>query len=661
MPVPASNQRIRRAIATVCLSGTLEDKLAAASRAGFDGVEIFENDLVSSPLSPPDINLRARQLGLSIDLYQPFREAEGTPRDRWPAVLRRAEHKFEVMSALGTDLILVCSAVAPDTIDDDSLAAEQLSQLAEAATRRGLRVAYEALAWGRHVSTWDHAWRIVSRADHPALGLCLDSFHILSRSQERPDFGGIPGEKIFFVQLADAPQLAMDVLQWSRHHRVFPGQGAFDLVSFTDAVLRTGYHGPLSLEVFNDLFRQSDPRQAAVDAMRSLIALEDGIARHASQSGHGTPCAAAPPAPQLDGHAFTELSVDGLSGADLADTLRSLGFAHTGQHRTKPVQLWEQGQARVVLNAAVVRVEQAAGTAAISAVALSSTDPGASAARASAMLAPRVLHRRGPSETELPAFQAPDGTEVIFCATGRENPGWRDDFLLTGEKSENTAGLITTDHVALTQPFDRFDESALFYRAVLGLGRAVPGELAAPFGLIRTLAETDHGTEVQIALSAALLRRGEWTPGVPDPQHAAFMTRDIMRAAAWLRENGAPVLAIPHNYYEDLAARTGMSLHRIRQMEASSILYDSDAKGEFMHLYTRILGGRLFFEVVQRIGGYAGYGAINAPIRMAAHRNDRLAVLWSGQESQGCFGDRVQRVGAASAFAERFDPAQHGQ
>jgi hypothetical protein len=38
-----------------------------------------------------------------------------------------------------------------------------------------------------------------------------------------------------------------------------------------------------------------------------------------------------------------------------------------------------------------------------------------------------------------------------------------------------------------------------------------------------------------------------------------------------------------------------------------------------------------------------------------------VAVLWSGQESQGCFGDRVQRVGAASAFAKRFDPAQHGQ
>lgn len=39
---------IRRAIATVCLSGTLDDKLDAVGAAGFDGVEIFENDLIAS-------------------------------------------------------------------------------------------------------------------------------------------------------------------------------------------------------------------------------------------------------------------------------------------------------------------------------------------------------------------------------------------------------------------------------------------------------------------------------------------------------------------------------------------------------------------------------------------------------------------------------------
>ena len=125
--------------------------------------------------------------------------------------------------------LLVCSSVSPDAVDDDALAAEQLRLLAERAAEHGIRIAYEALAWGRHVDEYLHAWRIARMADHPALGVCLDSFHILSRGSDPGGIEAIPGEKIFFLQLADAPLLAMDVLQWSRHYRCFPGQGGFDL------------------------------------------------------------------------------------------------------------------------------------------------------------------------------------------------------------------------------------------------------------------------------------------------------------------------------------------------------------------------------------------------------------------------------------------------
>ena len=84
--------------------------------------------------------------------------------------------------------MLVCSNVSPEAIDDDALAAEQLHALAERAAERGLKIAYEALAWGRHVNEYDHAWRIAEAADHPALGTCLDSFHILSlRHRPRRD------------------------------------------------------------------------------------------------------------------------------------------------------------------------------------------------------------------------------------------------------------------------------------------------------------------------------------------------------------------------------------------------------------------------------------------------------------------------------------------
>jgi 4-hydroxyphenylpyruvate dioxygenase len=668
---------MRRSIATVCLSGTLEDKLAAAAAAGFDGVEIFENDLIASPLAPERIRERCSELGLAIDLYQPFRDFEAVGPELHRRHLQRAERKFDLMERLGAPMMLVCSSVSPDAVDDDDLAAEQLHALAERAACRGLAVAYEALAWGRHVSTWEHSAEIVRRGDHPALGLCLDSFHVLSRGGDVSGvtaFPGLPGEKLFYLQLSDAPRLAMDVLQWSRHYRLFPGQGSFDLPSFVGHILSAGYRGPLSLEVFNDVFRQSAPDRAAVDAMRSLIALEEQLRRRhpavpdgantaekadgadetgASAGTGASPSAGAvldrlgladpPLAPEPDGYAFAELAVDAVSGPQAARVLAAMGFAHIGQHRSKPVQLWQQGAARILLNSGDdgddnhenhhshhshhSHDDDAGGRTTVTALAVETADPARSARRAAELLAP-VLHRsRGPAEADLTSVAAPDGTRVFFCRTGANSSagGWLGDFILTGSRHPPPTGLTRIDHVALAQPFDSFDEATLFYRSLLGLDPRHDAEYAAPFGLVRTRAVADAGGRIRIVLDGTVLRRGIWAPSVPDPQHIAFATDDIFTSARTLRERGAPLLAVSDNYYDDLDARLGLDPELLAAMRACHVLYDRDEHGEFFHAYTVILGTRIFFEVVQRVSGYTGYGAVNAPVRMAAHRAERIA------------------------------------
>jgi 4-hydroxyphenylpyruvate dioxygenase len=608
---------VRRAIATVCLSGTLEDKLTAAAAAGFDGIEIFEPDLVASPWSPKQLAARCADLGLSIDLYQPFRDLDSTDPGRFARNVRRAERKFDVMAELGTDTVLVCSSVSPDAVDDLDRLAGQLATAASAAAERGLRIAYEALAWGRHVSTWDRSWDAVRRADSPALGLCLDSFHVLSRGGDPAGFADVPGEKLFFLQLADAPHLDMDVLQWSRHHRLFPGQGAFDLPGFLECVLTAGYTGPLSLEVFNDVFRQADPAGAALDAMRSLLWLEESLAVRRPDLGLAAP----PPAPSLTGYAFTELAVDGVSGPQIAGALGALGFTHTGQHRSKPVQLWEQGRARVLLNASVVR-PAAAGIAEVAALALESTDPGRSARRAEWLRAPVLPRNRGATEADLSAVEAPDGTQVFFARTGQG--GWPADFLPTGSAAGAGAGITGVDHVSLTQPFDAFDEAALFYRSVLGLEPEGVTEVAAPFGIVRSRAVTDPHRHVRLALTVSLLRRGEWSPGVPAPQSIAFATDDVVATARALRSAGAPLLTVPANYHDDLEARVDVDPALLADLRECGLFYDEDAHGRYLHLATEVLGSRVFFEVVQRLDGYDGYGTANAPVRMAAHRRLRV-------------------------------------
>jgi 4-hydroxyphenylpyruvate dioxygenase len=152
---------------------------------------------------------------------------------------------------------------------------DQLGALARAAEAAGVIAGYEALAWGKHVKTYRHAWKLVNAVNHPNLGLVLDSFHTLSLNDTVDGIADIPGERIAFVQIADAPKLAMDVLEWSRHYRCFPGQGDFDLANFTAQVVKTGYSGPLSLEIFNDGFRAAPTTITAADGHRSLLFLEE--------------------------------------------------------------------------------------------------------------------------------------------------------------------------------------------------------------------------------------------------------------------------------------------------------------------------------------------------------------------------------------------------
>jgi len=615
----------RLMISTVCLSGTLEDKLRAAAAAGFQGVEIFENDLVMSPWSPRRVRREATDLGLSVEVYQPF-QIEAVPPGRFGASLRRAERKFDLLAELGADVLLVCSAHSPDGVDDDDLAAEQLHALAGRAERLGLRLAFEFVPWGR-VSTLEHAGRLVRLAGHPGLGLCLDSFHLLSGGGDLASIGQLPGSQVFHVQLADASRLNLDIREWSRHHRMFPGQGSLDLTGFVGQVLATGYAGPIALEVFNDIYQQADPRHAATDAMRSMLALTEAVgARTPVAAREHLPTAALPPAPQLRGYAFAELAVDDVSGPLVAHTLAALGFTHTGQHRSKPVQLWQQGDARILLNLAPQRSIGPA-TAAICALGVESSDPAGSGRRAEQLLAPLLPRARRPDEAELSSVAAPDGTAVFFCHTGPAG-SWLGDFAATGAIPRGPAGLGGIDHVSLTESIDDFDQAALFYRSVLGLRPGETTETTAPFGLLRCWSATDPGHQVRITLNTAPLRRGDWAPAVSSPQHVAFATSDAIACARAMLERNAPLLAIPGNYYDDLDARLELPAGLLAAMREGSILYDRDGHGGYLHFFTELLGSRVFFEIVQRIDGYARYGAPDStPLRMAAHRRQRLRML----------------------------------
>ena len=630
----AAPLRLPKSIATVCLSGTLPDKLEAVSKAGFDSVEIFENDLLTYDGSPAEVGRMVRDLGLTVSLFQPFRDFEAMPEPQRGRNLDRAERKFDTMGALGAELVLVCSNVQAATLDDPARAAGDLAAMAERASLRGMRVGYEALAWGRRTNRWHQAWDIVRRGAHPALGLIVDSFHTLCLADDPGGIADVPPDRIFFVHLADAPRLDMDVLSWSRHFRSFPGQGELLVAGFLRAVLAAGYRGPLSLEIFNDEFRAAPARQTARDGLRSLILVETE-AQADPGSAHPGAAADLPPPPLLDGVEFLEFAVDETAGAELAGFLGALGFRLAGRHRSKAVELYRQGGINLVLNgepdSAASEHFEAHGPS-VCGIALRVDDAARTVRRAEALLCSTWQERVGEGERRIPAVRAPDGTLVYLVETGGQGRSiWEDDFhLAPAADGAAPDGLDRIDHVAHALAPGQMDAFVLFWRAVFGLLPQPLWELPDPYGIVRSRAMVSPGGRVRLPLNISEGRQtatGRFVSAISGAgvHHVAFSYAD----AASILDAGAPhaaMLPIPENYYDDLEARFSLPGERVGTFRSLNLLYDRDeAGGEFLHAYTTAFADRFFFEIVQRSDGYAQFGAVNAAMRMAAQARARSA------------------------------------
>ena len=623
---------IATSVATVSLSGSLDEKMRAIAEAGFDGFEVFEPDLISSPDLPADIAKKAADLGLTVDLYQPFRDADSDDPDQFARNLVRAERKFDVMEQLGCDLLLVCSSPLAGAVREDDKLIEQMATLAERAHRRGLRLAYEALAWGSHVDTYRHAWDIVRQVDHPALGTCLDSFHILSRGDDPSGIREIPGEKIYFLQLADAPHLVMDVLQWSRHHRCFPGQGNFDLATFGADVVASGYTGPWSLEIFNDVFRHSDTGRTASDAHRSLLHLQEQV-RSVDTVVPNPDLFSPPPPGPIENIVSLRIAAGPAKAAQLGTTLRHLGFDLTAAHSEHGLSLFTQGPLAVAVDTTVDTLWTAPGVPAhlpaLAQIGVRSERPDLWLTRARALGVPAAtVTMPGVADaTDAVVRLAVTGATSLDLRTRDSAGAWQSAFDLAPRVPvpQDKPLVSHVDHIALAVPAESWDGVMLLLRSVFGMVPRDGQDVVDAIGLVRSQALTLTTTNGTIRLSLNMV------PGRPsdaDPLpaarrggvgHVAFGCEDIYAAAEAMTERGLTPLRISPNYYRDLNARFGLGPDTLDAMQRLGILYDADsAGGEFFHFFTGTVGDDLFFEVVQRVGGYEGYGETNSAVRLAA-------------------------------------------
>jgi 4-hydroxyphenylpyruvate dioxygenase len=608
---------MKTSIATVSISGNLREKLGAIAAAGFDGIEIFEQDFIAYDGSPRDVGNMIRDHGLDITLFQPFRDFEGLPEPLRTKAFDRAERKFDLMQDLGTDLVLVCSSCHPQSMGGIDRSAADFHELGERAAKRGLRVGYEALCWGKHVNDHRDAWEIVRRADHDNVGIILDSFHTLARGIDPKSIRSIPGDKIFFVQMADAPLITMDLLYWSRHFRNMPGEGDLAVTDFTRAVMATGYQGPLSLEIFNDQFRGANTRQVAADGYRSLIALMDDVHRQEPDLKLDVPNLPARVKPT--GVSFVEFATRGDEARSLETLFDTLGFARAAKHRNKAVTLWQQGDVRLMIN------EETEGHAAHAYNARGTTvcDLGLEVSSARDVITFAQPLEVG--ELDIPAIRGLGGSVLHFIDrdTGLDKV-WDVEFETNPKADITGVGLTRIDHLAQTMSYEDMLSWTLFYTAIFDVQKSPMVDVIDPDGLVRSQVIEAQDGALKITLNGADTHRtlaGRFLSETfgASVQHIALATDDIFDTAKNLAARGFEVLPISPNYYDDLAARFDFPPGLLERLKAANILYDRDASGEFFQMYSGAFAGGMFFEIIQR-SGYTGFGGPNAPFRIAAQK-----------------------------------------
>jgi sugar phosphate isomerase/epimerase len=270
---------------TITLAGPLEAKLAAIRAAGFTQVMLNANDLAGHPGGAPAAIEAVRRSGLRVTGFQVLRDFEGLSGHLHAYKVDIAKAMLQMCHDLGARVLLACSSTSSHATNEPDFLIKDLQKLAMLAVPYGIRIAYEALSWGRHVSEYTQAWDLVAEADRANLGLAIDSFHILATGTSAERLEEIVAGKIFLVQLADFMWREIrsreERIDTARHFRVFPGEGVHgaEVSALVRTLDRLGYRGDYSFEVFNDDYTQLPHAVVAERARRSVKWLTDQVSR----------------------------------------------------------------------------------------------------------------------------------------------------------------------------------------------------------------------------------------------------------------------------------------------------------------------------------------------------------------------------------------------
>ena len=319
--------------------------------------------------------------------------------------------------------------------------------------------------------------------------------------------------------------------------------------------------------------------------------------------------------------------------AEFEAFIGALGFRRTGSHRSKQVALWSQNGINLVINGephGFARSSYLNHGPSVCALCLRVDDARAVMARAEALGAVPFHQKVLEGEVEIPAVRGVGGSLLyVVDGSGDLTRLWDVDFDRDPRAADpdraEPVGLERVDHIAQSMDHDEMPSWLLFYASILDLRKAPGLDIADPGGLVRSVVVENASRSMSVVLNGSQGQRTASARFVSEffgsgVQHIAFATADILATARALGRAGLATLPIPENYYDDLEARYDLSDDVLAELRRYGIMYERDGDGEFFQLFTTTFADLFFFEIVERRGGYAGFGASNAAVRLAAQQ-----------------------------------------
>jgi sugar phosphate isomerase/epimerase len=251
----------------------IAERVAAVAEAGYLGLGLIADDLAAIRASIGFAGLRDLIADAGLTHFEiELIERWWIPRGESGHTYDVRDLLFEATEVLAPAFIKIGSELGPRTTHPESLIAP-LRELAEQAADRGTRVAIEAMPFSI-IATVPMAAEIVSAADHPAVGLLVDAWHVYRAGTPLGEIrDSLTPEMIFGVELNDAATAVLGTLfEDTVNNRLLCGQGAFDLNGLVTLLRDFEFDGPWGVEILSTSFRALPVRDALENAAKSALA-----------------------------------------------------------------------------------------------------------------------------------------------------------------------------------------------------------------------------------------------------------------------------------------------------------------------------------------------------------------------------------------------------